>query len=102
MEHGHAHVSLPAAGDVRDLIAALKATGFTATPMARAPVDVKALRQRLDLSQEQFALQFNLDLDTVCNWEQGRYAPDRASANYLRVIARLPAEAAAAQEESIF
>ena len=101
MEHGQAYVTVPTVPAIDVLIAALTAAGFNAASLARAPVDVKAVRERLDLSQEQFALQFNLDLDTVRNWEQGRHTPDRASASYLRVIARLPREAAAAQEEMI-
>jgi len=51
----------------------------------------------LGLTQEQFALRYGLDLDTVQNWEQGRTKPDKASAAYLRVIARRPDEAVAAQ-----
>ena len=46
-------------------------------------------------------LTFDLDVDAVQNWEQGRYQPDRATLAYLRVIERQPTEAARAQEERV-
>lgn len=101
MKHGTAHVHLPVASDCAGLVEALKLAGFSAARLACEPIDAKAVREKLGLSQEQFALQFNLDLDTVRNWEQGRHQPDRASTSYLRVIARRPHEAAAAQEEDV-
>ena len=101
MEHGLAHVLLPAVEDVVALVGDLRKAGFRATRLAIEAVDVKAIRENLGLSQEQFATRFNLDLQTVQNWEQGRYTPERAGANYLRVIARLPMEAAVAQEEEV-
>ncbi|HEX5998391.1 MAG TPA: helix-turn-helix domain-containing protein [Hyphomicrobiaceae bacterium] len=52
----------------------------------------------LGLSQEQFARRFNLDLDALQNWEQGRRSPDRTVLSYLRVIAAAPETAARAQE----
>jgi putative transcriptional regulator len=53
------------------------------------------------MSQEQFALRYNLDLDAVQNWEQGRRAPERAVLSYLRVIKADPKTAARAQEEGV-
>jgi putative transcriptional regulator len=49
-------------------------------------VNLRDIRSKLGLSQEEFALRFNLDIDTVQNWEQGRRTPDVAAENYLRVI----------------
>ena len=101
MEHSSVHVHLPSVPDGGSLVDALKAAGFNASRLACEPIDAKAVREKLGLSQEQFALQFNLDLDSVRNWEQGRHRPDRASTSYLRVIARRPREVAAAQEEDL-
>ena len=101
VERGSVVVHVPMVECVAALAADLRKNGITVTTLASEPVDVRALREQLGLSQEQFALQFNLDLATVQNWEQGRNIPDRASANYLRVIARQPDEAAAAQEREI-
>lgn len=53
-------------------------------------VDIKALRERLGLSQEEFALRYGLDVSTLRNWEQGRSTPELAARAYLSVIARDP------------
>ncbi|MCI6332526.1 helix-turn-helix domain-containing protein [Desulfovibrio piger] len=61
-------------------------------PPASAPerVDVKAIRQKLGLSQTVFAAAFGLSLYTLRNWEQGRRQPDPAARAYLRVIEVAP------------
>lgn len=61
-------------------------------PPAKAPerVDVKAIRQRLGLSQSVFAAAFGLSLHTLRNWEQGKRQPDPAARAYLRVIDAAP------------
>lgn len=51
---------------------------------------IKAMRQRLDMSQAVFARTFHLSLDTVKGWEQGKRSPDAAACNYLRVIQANP------------
>jgi DNA-binding transcriptional regulator YiaG len=101
MAEGSATIELPAVADMAALAAEMRGTGFRLAKPATEVVDVKALRERLALSQEQFALRFNLPLGTLVNWEQGRVTPDRAANNYLRVIASNPAVAAAAIEERI-
>lgn len=55
-----------------------------------ASVDVRAIRENLGLSQADFAARFGLELDTIRNWEQGRYAPDRAAVVLLAVIEQHP------------
>ena len=45
--------------------------------MKREKVDIKALRLRLDLTQEDVARQLGLALSTVCKWEQGVTNPSR-------------------------
>jgi DNA-binding transcriptional regulator YiaG len=52
-----------------------------------AAVDVAALRNRLGLTQEEFAVRFGLSVATVRNWEQQRSYPDQAARGYLTVIA---------------
>ena len=73
--------------------------GIKARRLAQTAVDVRALRERLGLTQEQFALRFAIDLDALQNWEQGRREPEPTVVAYLRVIERDPAAAAKAQEE---
>jgi len=56
----------------------------------RRPTDVKALRARLGLTQEQFARTYRLPLGTVRDWEQGRARPDAPASALLAVIEREP------------
>jgi putative transcriptional regulator len=55
-----------------------------------AKIDVKALRTKLGMTQETFALRFGLTLASVRDWEQGRSAPDAAVRAYLKVIQNEP------------
>jgi len=57
---------------------------------ARRVPTVRALRQRLNLTQEEFAARFHLPLGTVRDWEQGAHRPDKAAQVLLTVIARDP------------
>ncbi len=57
--------------------------------MRRLP-DVKALRARLGMTQEQFASTYCLPLGTVRDWEQGRTRPDAPALALLAVIDREP------------
>lgn len=52
--------------------------------------DVKAIRERLNMSQAEFALAYRIPVGTLRNWEQGLRRPDAPAAAYLRVIARHP------------
>jgi putative transcriptional regulator len=54
------------------------------------PVDVRALRSKLGLSQSEFAAQYGMSLRTLQEWEQGRTNPDGAVRAYLTVIDRNP------------
>ena len=64
------------------------------------PVDVKALRARLGLSQVEFAGRFGLAVGTVRDWEQGRGQPDRPAQTLLRVIEREPEAVQRAMEDA--
>jgi putative transcriptional regulator len=52
--------------------------------------DLKAIRERLHLTQRQFADTFGLSLGAVRDWEQGRFEPDQAAKTLLKVIACNP------------
>ena len=54
--------------------------------------DVRAIRRKLHLSQQEFAQKYRIPLPTLRNWEQGRRQPDAPAAAYLHVIARRPRE----------
>ena len=53
-------------------------------------VDVLAIRQRLKLSQAEFARRFGFSPRAVQDWEQGRRKPETAARAYLLVIAHDP------------
>ena len=53
-------------------------------------VDVRAVRRRLRLIQEEFAVRYNLTIARVRDWEQGRSVPDSAARAYLTVIDKEP------------
>lgn len=49
-------------------------------------VDVKAIRAKLALTQQEFAHRFGFGYDAVRDWEMGRRQPDRAARVLLTVI----------------
>jgi len=53
-------------------------------------VDVSSLRQRLSLTQEQFAARFGFSVATLRHWERGDRSPSGASLVLLNVIDRNP------------
>lgn len=71
-------------------IRALAAHGVTASRIEVHTVDVKALRERLGISQEAFAGRYGLDVATLRNWEQGRTRPEGPAATLLHLIERDP------------
>jgi putative transcriptional regulator len=54
------------------------------------PVDVKTIRQRLHMTQSEFAARFGIPEATLREWEQHRRTPDAAARSYLLVIGRSP------------
>ena len=63
-------------------------------------IDVKKLRQSLQMSQPEFALRFGFSLGTLRQWEQGRRYPDGAARVLLTVISHSPEAVKKALEES--
>jgi putative transcriptional regulator len=53
-------------------------------------IDVRALRMRMDLSQEEFARIYAIPIHTLRKWEQKTRRPDQATRAYLTTIARDP------------
>lgn len=49
-------------------------------------IDVRAVREGLSMSQEEFAIRFGFSLGTLRNWEQGRRHPDGPARVLLKVI----------------
>lgn len=53
-------------------------------------VDVSSLRERLSLTQEQFAARFGFSVATLRHWERGDRAPSGLALVFLNVIERNP------------
>ncbi len=53
-------------------------------------IDVKAIRTRQRLTQEEFCLRYALSLASLRDWEQRRYFPDPTARAYLTIIDRAP------------
>ncbi len=61
-----------------------------------APVNVKAIRQRLGKSQAEFARMIGVSVATLQNWEQGRRRPEGPARALLKVAAVNPEAVSAA------
>ena len=55
-------------------------------------IDVKRIRQRLKLTQFEFAARYGLQVNAVKNWEQERRKPEGAARTLLYLIDRAPRE----------
>ncbi len=53
-------------------------------------IDVKAIRGRLRMTQEEFAGRFGFSIKTLRHWEQQQRAPEGPARAYLLVIDRDP------------
>lgn len=55
------------------------------------PLDVKAIRKRVKMSQAEFSRAYGISKRALQEWEQGGRQPDSAARAYLTVIAKEPA-----------
>jgi putative transcriptional regulator len=53
-------------------------------------IDVRRIRVKLGLTQEEFARAFGFSVNTLRHWEQGRRVPEGPTRAYLMVIDRAP------------
>lgn len=53
-------------------------------------VDVKAMRERLGLTQGEFSSMIGVSVRTLQNWEQGRREPEGPAKALLRVVDKDP------------
>ena len=52
--------------------------------------DPRAIRNKLDLTQEQFSAVLDVSVKTLQNWEQGRRRPTGPAMKLLRIAERRP------------
>ncbi len=91
LDKGRVFVDLPTVEDTGALIQDLAGAGIAAACIQRdMTVNVRELRERLDLTREQFAVRYGLEIETLRNWETGKREPDTTARSYLRAIANAP------------
>lgn len=77
---------------LEDAIAHAKGDGAGVEHQVAVPLlDVAAVRERLGMTQEEFAATFGVSVATLRNWEQGRRLPRGPARVLLQVIAQEPA-----------
>jgi putative transcriptional regulator len=57
---------------------------------ARLVVPPKVIREKLAMTQDEFAAALQIPLATLRNWEQGRVIPDPAARSLLTIVAKEP------------
>jgi putative transcriptional regulator len=78
-------------GEVRDHVATGRFTGRTSKVEVGAS-DIRAVRARSGMTQQQFAATFGIGLGTLQKWERGERRPSGAAISLLKVMqADLPA-----------
>ena len=94
LDVGSTAIDVPSAPD--DLADRLSPLGVSAVRREAAQVDVAAIRDKLRMTQDEFAAAFGLTTATVRNWEQHRSEPDAAARAFLKIIDLHPEIAAEA------
>ena len=80
-----------------DLVTSLKEAASISKGNARpsrqfkvSPANVKGLRERIGLSQSEFARLMHVSIKTLQNWEQRRCNPTGPAAALLKIVATAP------------
>ncbi len=54
------------------------------------PPDIKSVRGKLNVTQNEFAIMIGVSVRTLQNWEQGRRKPEGPAKDLLRIASRNP------------
>ena len=54
------------------------------------PPEIKTVREKLNVSQNEFALMIGVSVRTLQNWEQGRRKPEGPAKALLRIASKNP------------
>lgn len=91
LEKGRIFVDLPMVEDTQALTNDLTKAGIAAAWIQPdLTINVRELRERLNLTREQFAIRYGLEIETLRNWETGKRQPDTTARSYLRAISNAP------------
>jgi DNA-binding transcriptional regulator YiaG len=77
-------------GDLNAIVSELLALGVLAAPIQAPQVNLKQIREALDLTQNEFATLYDIEVDTLQNWEQGRNIPDKGTMHFFRFVEAFP------------
>ena len=80
-------------GSVQEMDAIVKGRKKPSRKFAFPDLEVKAIREKLGISQHKFALILGVSKRTVENWEQGRRHPTGAARSLLKIVAADPEHA---------
>jgi putative transcriptional regulator len=78
------------ARSAQEAASALRGFGVTAWQIRSPEIEPKQVRSRQHLSQSEFAILYDLELDTLQNWEQGRHETDSWARVLLKIIETNP------------
>lgn len=79
------------------LVASIKEAGEIKAGISKAsrvfeikPPEIKIVREKLNVSQNEFAMMIGVSVRTLQNWEQGRRTPEGPAKALLRIASRNP------------
>lgn len=75
---------------LEDAIAHAKGNSQKAVVHEFTPLDVKAVRSKVGMSQREFAASFGISLGTLRHWERGDRQPHGPARVLLNVVAKEP------------
>lgn len=101
LKTGDAVVQVPKVENQAALARELREAGVVVKRLAKKPLKVQTVRERLKMTQEEFALRYRFSLRTLQNWERGSPEPPPHVWSFLRTIQRDPETARKAQEEDL-
>lgn len=83
--------ALDGLGEVVDMLSGADRSAKHRVSFESKKIDVRDIRQRMKMTQKEFAVSFAIPLKTLQNWEQGVSEPDGPSRTLLIVIDSDPA-----------
>jgi putative transcriptional regulator len=75
---------------VKQMGAIMKGEDLPHRRVVLSSIDVRALRERVGLTQSDFSAMIGVSIRTLQNWEQGRREPDGPAKALLRVVEKEP------------
>lgn len=75
--------------ELLDSVREIKAGGGRRYRVVR-PAQIRSIRERVGVSQAEFARMLGISLRTLQDWEQGRRQPNQAAQSLLAIAAKRP------------